>query len=55
MVPVRTPDPVAVIGAYWAEVHHETDTELYALQTSLLDRWELDSNQLIKLQYAFRM
>lgn len=33
MVPVRTPDPVAAIGAYWAEIHHATSAELYALQT----------------------
>lgn len=32
MVPVRTPDPVAAIGAYWAEVHVATDAELRALQ-----------------------
>lgn len=33
MVPVRTPDPVAAIGAYWAGVHQATPRELEALQT----------------------
>ncbi len=33
MVPVRTPDPVAAIGAYWATVHHATREELTTLET----------------------
>lgn len=32
MVPVRTPDPVAAIGAYWAAAHTASDEELRALQ-----------------------
>lgn len=33
MVPVRTPDPVAAIGAYWAKRHEPSPRELEALQT----------------------
>jgi len=33
MVPVRTPDPVAAIGAYWASVHHASREELTTLET----------------------
>ena len=33
MVPVRTPDPVAAIGAYWARLHTPTPEELWTLQT----------------------
>jgi len=33
MVPVRTPDPVAAIGAYWAAPHEASARELEALQT----------------------
>lgn len=33
MVPVRTPDPVAAIGAYWATRHEPSSRELDALQT----------------------
>ena len=32
MVPVRDMDPVAAIGAYWAEHHEPTDQELRVLQ-----------------------
>ena len=32
MVPVRDPDPVAAIGAYWAEPHAATDVELRILK-----------------------
>ena len=32
MVPVRDPDPVAAIGAYWAEPHHATEHELRILK-----------------------
>ncbi len=32
MVPVRDPDPVAAIGAYWAEPHEATDHELRILK-----------------------
>lgn len=32
MVPVRTPDPVAAIGAYWAHRHIASNTQLRALQ-----------------------
>ena len=31
MVPVGTPDPIAAIGAYWAEPHQPTDDEVGAL------------------------
>lgn len=33
MVPVKTPDPVAAIGAYWARPHHATREELTTLET----------------------
>jgi len=33
MVPVRTSDPVAAIGAYWASRHRATEAEMEALQT----------------------
>ena len=32
MVPVRDPDPVAAIGAYWAEPHQATELELRILK-----------------------
>ncbi len=32
MVPVRTLDPIAAIGTYWAEPHTPTDTEVSLLQ-----------------------
>jgi GAF domain-containing protein len=32
MVPVRHPDPIAAIGAYWAEPHEPTDQELSILK-----------------------
>lgn len=32
MVPVRQPDPIAAIGAYWADTHVATDTELRILE-----------------------
>jgi two-component system CheB/CheR fusion protein len=31
MVPVRAPEPIAAIGAYWADTHHATDDEVGAL------------------------
>ena len=31
MVPVRAPEPLAAIGAYWATEHHATDYEVEAL------------------------
>ena len=31
MVPVRAPEPLAAIGAYWATEHHATDYEIEAL------------------------
>ena len=31
MVPVRAPQPIASIGAYWAREHHATDAELGAM------------------------
>lgn len=31
MVPVRTPEPIAAIGAYWANEHQATDDELGAM------------------------
>ena len=31
MVPVRTPEPIAAIGAYWADTHEATDEELGAM------------------------
>jgi two-component system CheB/CheR fusion protein len=33
MVPVRKEDPIAAIGAYWAETHRASDEELALLQT----------------------
>jgi len=33
MVPVRTPDPVAAIGAYWARPHEATPDQVRTLQT----------------------
>jgi two-component system CheB/CheR fusion protein len=33
MMPVRTEDPVAAIGAYWAEEHRATEEEISTLQT----------------------
>ncbi len=33
MVPVRSADPIAAIGAYWAEQHRATDAERKLLQT----------------------
>lgn len=33
MVPVRAPDPIAAIGAYWAHRHEATREELTTLQT----------------------
>lgn len=32
MVPVRDADPIAAIGAYWADVHEATDDEMRVLQ-----------------------
>lgn len=32
MVPVRDPDPIAAIGAYWATTHEATDKELRILK-----------------------
>jgi GAF domain-containing protein len=31
MVPVRAPEPIAAIGAYWADTHEATDEELGAM------------------------
>lgn len=32
MVPVRDADPIAAIGAYWADMHEATDDEMRVLQ-----------------------
>jgi signal transduction histidine kinase/ActR/RegA family two-component response regulator len=52
MVPVRPNDPVAAIGAYWAEAHKPTEDELELLET--LARATATAIENVMLHYSLR-
>jgi signal transduction histidine kinase/ActR/RegA family two-component response regulator len=52
MVPVRPDDPVAAIGAYWAETHNPSEHELELLET--LARATSTAIENVMLRYSLR-